>query len=121
MTSKRFCIYARQSISRDADESLSIEMQVRACREYAARNGGEVVAIYEDPDQKGWKLHRPAFDAMLKRIRQERDLTVLVFKLSRFARDLMHQERIIGEIADAGGELASVTEPYISTSPMVRQ
>ena len=119
----RAVIYARQSNARpqDGDDSLSIEMQVKACREYIARQGWELVGTFEDPDQKGWKAHRPAFDAMLQRFRDGGADICVVFKLSRFARDLMHQERIIGEIADAGGELASVTEPYISTSPMVRQ
>lgn len=122
MTSKRALTYARQSLTRGPqDDSLSIEMQTRACREYIARQGWELCGTFEDPDQKGWKAHRPAFDAMLDRFRQGAADIVVVFKLSRFARDLLHQERIIGEIADAGGELASVTEPYISTSPMVRQ
>lgn len=118
----RVVTYARQSLTRGPDdESLSIEVQTRACREYAARQGWELVQTFEDPDQKGWKQHRPAFDAMLGWLRDGRADIAVVFKLSRFARSLMHQETIIGEIADAGGELASVTEPYISTSPMVRQ
>jgi DNA invertase Pin-like site-specific DNA recombinase len=122
MPTTRAVIYSRQSIyTGPENESLSIEVQTRACREYIAKQGWELVGIFEDPDQKGWKVHRPAFDQMLQRFRDGGADMVVVFKLSRFARDLMHQERIIGEIADAGGELASVTEPYISTAPMVRQ
>jgi DNA invertase Pin-like site-specific DNA recombinase len=117
----RFVIYARQSLSRFPDDSLSIEMQVKACREFAASRGGTVVGTFTDPDQKGWRRHRPGFDAMLDTIRNGSASCVILYKLSRFARDLMMQEAVVSEIAEAGGDLVSVTEPHVSTSPMVRQ
>lgn len=123
MESRRIGIYCRQS-STDVDErgeSLSIESQTRACREYVARTGGSVAGVYADEDEKGWKASRPAFDRMLDDIRAGAVDCVVVFKLSRFMRSLLDQERFVGEIAAAGGELVSVMEPYISTSPMVRQ
>lgn len=120
---RRAVIYARQSLTtvEAMDDSLSIASQARACREYIARQGWRHTGTFEDPDQRGWRVSRPGFDAMLDRVRAGMADVVVVFKLSRFMRSLMDQERLIAEIADAGGELASVTEPYISTSPMVRQ
>ena len=64
----RFCSYARQSLSRDPDQSLSIDFQLAACREFVARQGGVIVGEFSDPDTKGWKRHRPGFDAMLATI-----------------------------------------------------
>ena len=103
------------------DDSLSIDAQVRACADYIARQGWTHAGTYADPDTRGWTTSRPAFDQMLARFRDGAADTVVVFKLSRFMRSLMDQERLIAEIADAGGELVSVMEPWISTSPMVRQ
>jgi site-specific DNA recombinase len=117
----RYVVYARQSLSREGDDSLSIEMQVKACREYVAQRGGTVVGVFEDPDTRGWRTDRPAFTQMLDRFRTGSAEIAVVFKLSRFARNLIHQETVLNEIAGVGGELVSVTEPYLNTSPMVRQ
>jgi site-specific DNA recombinase len=46
MTPGRAAIYAR--FSSDLQRDRSIDDQVALCREYAARNGYEVVAIFED-------------------------------------------------------------------------
>lgn len=118
---KRYLIYARQSITRDDEESLSLETQVRAGKEYIQRQGGQLVGVFEDPDAKGWKTSRPGFDQMLQRFRDGTADVAVVFKLSRFARTLIHQETVLTEVAEAGGELVSVMEPYLNTSPMVRQ
>src|SRR5687768_16916433 len=109
MESRRCAIYARQS-NTDLDErgeSLSIESQTRACRDYVSRTGGTVAGVYADEDEKGWKASRPAFDRMLADIRAGTVDTVVLFKLSRFMRSLLDQERFVGEIAAAGGELIS--------------
>lgn len=117
----RAVIYVRQSLTRDEDDSLSLESQQRVCREYVERHGWRLVGTFVEPDTKGWRTDRPQFDAMLQAVRDGRADTVVVFKLSRFARNLIHQETVLNEIADAGGELVSVTEPFLNTSPMVRQ
>lgn len=119
---KRAVAYVRQSLTRgEVDESLSLESQERACREYVARQGWQLVHVYIEPDTKGWRTDRPQFAAMLESIREGRADTVVVYKLSRFARNLIHQETVLGDIAEAGGDLVSVTEPHLNASPMVRQ
>lgn len=121
MSEVRRCVtYARQSITRDDADSLSIEFQERECAAYATRQGWVMTGTYSDPDTKGWRRNRPGFDAMLEAIGRGESDTVLVYKLSRFARNLMMQEAVVSEIADAGGTLISVTEPHINT-PMIRQ
>lgn len=117
----RYVVYARQSLTRSPEESLSIEFQVEECTKYVEGRGGLLVGTYSDPDTKGWRRHRPGFDAMLTAIRQGRADTVLLYKMSRFARNLIMQEEVVGEIATAGGDVVSITEPHITTSPMIRQ
>lgn len=116
---KRYRLYARQSLSRTPEDSLSVDFQLAECTAYVARQGGVVVGSYTDPDTKGWKRNRPGFNAMLADLQPGE--TVLLFKLSRFARNLLMQEEVVNEIAAAGGELVSITEPHITTSPMIRQ
>lgn len=115
----RYLLYARQSLSRTPEDSLSIEFQLAECAAYVAKQGGVVAGTYSDPDTKGWRRNRPGFDAMLAAIRPGD--TILLYKMSRFARNLMMQEEVVAAIADAGGELVSITEPHITTSPMIRQ
>lgn len=118
----RAVAYLRQSLTRgEVDESLSLEFQERRCREYAAERGWELVEVFIDPDTRGWRTDRPAFDAMLARFRTGGADVGIVYKLARFARNLIYQETVLTEVAEAGGELVSVTEPWVSTSPMVRQ
>lgn len=117
----RYVVYARQSISRYEEDSLSIQMQVKACSEYIASKGGRIVGVFEEPNTRGWRTDRPQFNAMLEHFRNGTADIAIVFKLSRFARNLVHQETVLNEIAEAGGDLVSVTEPYLNTSPMVRQ
>ncbi len=118
---KRAVIYSRQSISRDPLDSLSIEFQEAECAAFVGRQGWTLVGSYSDPDRKGWRRYRPAFDAMLTRIADGGADTVVLYKLSRFARDLMMQEEVVTQIAEAGGDLVSITEPHMNTSPMIRQ
>lgn len=118
---RRCVVYARQSLSRDESESLSIEFQQRECAAYIARQGWMLVGSFDDPDTKGWKRNRPGFDAMLDQVRHGTADTIVLYKLSRFARNLMMQEEVVTEIADAGAELVSITEPHITTSPLLRQ
>lgn len=119
---KRAVAYLRQSITPDPNDSLSLESQARACRDHMARQGMvEIDGPFIDPGQKGWSTHRPAFLAMLDRIASGGVDVVIVYKLARLSRSLVYQESIMADIDRAGAELVSVTEPWVSTSPMVRQ
>lgn len=119
---KRCCIYARQSITINPEDSLSLDFQVRACREYIAAHGMVQVADpFVDPDQRGWWTNRPAFTAMLERVKQGGVDVIVVYKLARLSRSLVHQESVMADVDTAGAGLVSVTEPWVSTSPMVRQ
>ena len=80
-------IYARVS-SEKQDVDLSISAQLKALREYAARNGHEVVKEFVDEAESGKTSARPAFRemvAMARRPSKPLEL-ILVWKYSRFAR-----------------------------------
>ncbi len=57
-------LYARVS-SEKQDVDLSISAQLKALREYAARNGHEVVKEYVDEAESGKTTARPSFREMI--------------------------------------------------------
>lgn len=109
---ERALIYCRQSITQDSD-SLSLAFQERACRELAQRNGWTVVEpIISDPDIKGWDTDRPGIADLFRRIEPERIEVVIVYALSRFARDNILQETLWRNLHAKGVRLVSATEPH---------
>ena len=78
-------LYARYSSH--AQRDVSIEQQIRECRQFAKRNGIDIVHIYEDRALSGTSDNRPGFQQMIKdSARHEWDY-VIVYTLDRFARD----------------------------------
>jgi site-specific DNA recombinase len=82
----RAVIYAR--FSSDNQRQESITAQVRACTEYAQRNGYTVVKVYTDEAKSATTDDRPGFLEMIEDTKTGRVKVnvVLVHKLDRFAR-----------------------------------
>ena len=80
-------LYARVSSERQ-DVDLSITAQLKALREYAARNGHEIAKEYVDEAESGKTTARPAFREMIAAARRSQKTfeIILVWKYSRFAR-----------------------------------
>lgn len=78
-------IYARYSSG--AQKDVSIDQQVKACRDFAERQCLQVVGVYEDRALTGTNDQRPGFQKMLlDSARGDWDY-VLVYTLDRFARN----------------------------------
>ena len=71
-------LYARVS-SEKQDVELSISAQLRALREYVAKNGYEVVKEFTDEAESGRTSHRRVFQEMisLARVGCQRNWTLL--------------------------------------------
>lgn len=82
-----FCVvYARFS-DKDREDQCSIADQVRVCREYAARQGWEVIEIFEEPRVSGAAFgNRPAFLRMREAAMSGRFNALLVNDTTRLAR-----------------------------------
>lgn len=61
---KKTVIYARYSS--DSQTEQSIDGQLRVCKEYAEKNGYEIVAEYIDRAMAGTNNNRPDFQRMIK-------------------------------------------------------
>jgi len=109
-------IYARVSSERQ-DVDLSISAQLRALREYAARNGHQVIREFIDEAESGKTAARPAFREMIAMARRPKKPfgLILVWKYSRFARN--RQDSIVFKtmLRKAGVQVVSITEPFEDT------
>jgi site-specific DNA recombinase len=82
----RAVIYAR--FSTDLQDERSIADQVALCKEYAQRQGHDVIAVYEDASASGASLHgRPAIMRLLAEAARGCFDLVLAESMSRVGRD----------------------------------
>jgi DNA invertase Pin-like site-specific DNA recombinase len=121
-------IYLRVSsaaqVNTDYDpEGISIPAQREACRRKANLLGVEIPADgeYVEPGRSATNMdHRPAFQAMLERIKTRRDVKyVIVYKLSRMNRNWADSTRVIVTLRAAKVTLISATE-NIDDTPVGR-
>jgi DNA invertase Pin-like site-specific DNA recombinase len=89
-------IYARVST---CDQNNAI--QIRELTEYVGRRHWEVAGVYQD-QISGAKVSRPGLDRLMADARQRRFDAVLVWKLDRFGRSLVHCVSGIQELASLG-------------------
>jgi site-specific DNA recombinase len=82
-------LYARVSSEKQVEKDLSIAAQLKALRKYAAERGWEVCREFVDEAQSARTANRPAFKEMIALARKKQKLfdAILVWKLSRFARN----------------------------------
>jgi DNA invertase Pin-like site-specific DNA recombinase len=111
MSNHRVVLYARLSIT--TDESVSIDRQFEAGRQYCAARGWTVVAEYKDDgvsasanapeDRKGWQQ-------VLNHAPGTYDL-VLVWKVDRLARRVLDFLHADADLRKRGASIAAVEDP----------
>lgn len=92
----RVAAYARFSSDNQREES--IHAQLRAIRDYAQRNGHEIVKIYTDEARSATTDQRPGFQDMIADSYAKRFEGIVIHKLDRFSRDrydFAHYRRIL--------------------------
>lgn len=116
----RAVIYVRVS-TKEQVSNLSLPTQLRACREYAEREGWEVAEIFEDAGESAKTVDRPNFSKMLHYCADNKRTIqfVLVHSLSRFSRNTSDHAVVRTLLRKLGITLRSVTEP-IGDDPVGR-
>lgn len=106
----RAIIYLRQSIAKD--DSISLEMQEIACRDYCDRMGYVVVEVRADPGISGrtWSK-RPDVQAAMATIEAGDADVIVLWKWSRLSRSRRDWALAIDRVDVAGGRIESATEP----------
>ena len=104
-------LYARVSSDRQ-DVDLSISAQLRALRNYAAKNGYVVVGEYVDEAESGRAADRPEFNRMIDEARTPKASfrQILVWKFSRFTRKREHAVAFKSMLRRRGVRVVSITE-----------
>lgn len=111
---RRAVLYLRQSTYRE--ESISLELQESAGREYAARNGYQVVDVLADPGISGRTWKRPAVQRVMEMLEQDEADTVVLWRWSRLSRSRKDWALAADRADLAGGRIESATEPNDPTA-----
>ncbi len=103
-------IYPRFSSS--GQNEMSIDGQIRVCREYAESQGYNVVGIYPEKARTGTNDSRPAFQKMIKDAASGQFQYIIVYMFDRFARN-RHDSILYKEMLKAkyGIKVISATQP----------
>jgi putative DNA-invertase from lambdoid prophage Rac len=93
----RTALYARVSTS-----DQTCEMQLRELREYAERRGWAVAGEYVDTGWSGAKASRPQLDRLMQDAAQRNFDCVLVWKIDRFGRSVLHLNQQLAALNSYG-------------------
>ncbi len=104
-------LYARVSSDRQ-DVDNSVAAQLRALRDYAAKNGYMVFHEYVDEAESGRVADRPEFRKMLDEAAKPKApfKEILVWKFSRFTRKREHAVLLKSQLRRKGIRVVSITE-----------
>ena len=108
-------VYARYS-SHSQNEA-SIEQQLEAAREYARKNGLEIVKEYTDAAMSGRDKNRPGLNLMLAEVKKLKPAHCLLWKGDRLARDKMLAMISKNELKSAGCFPVYITEGLDPQTP----
>lgn len=109
-TMENAVIYPR--FSSYGQNEMTIEGQIRICREYAESQGFNVVGIYPEKAKSGTNDSRPAFQKMIKDAASGQFQYIIVYMFDRFARN-RHDSILYKEMLkrDYGIKVLSATQP----------
>jgi len=116
LNSKTGIIYCRVS-SKEQVEGTSLESQERVCREYAEKQGIQILQIFLEKGESAKTTDRTQFTqaiALCSRKKPKVDCFI-VYKLDRFARNQDDHVIVRQMLGKYGTELKSATEPINST------
>jgi len=108
----KVAIYVRVST-----ETQNLDTQLNILRELCKRQQYEVYKEYKDFNQSGMKDSRPAFDEMLKDMRSFKFDGIVVYKLDRIGRSLIHLLNLFEEFERKKINFISATQNINTTTP----
>src|SRR5215218_5424178 len=107
---KRAILYARVSTDEQARSGYSLAQQIEALREYAAREGYEVLEGVQDPGQSGASLERPGMDRVRNLVAGGGVYVVLAQDRDRFAREPAYHYLLRREFEEHGTEIRALND-----------
>jgi site-specific DNA recombinase len=107
---KRAILYARVSTDEQARSGHSLAQQLEALREYAAREGYEVLEEVSDPGWSGAYLDRPGLDHVRDLVQSGGVDAVLAQDRDRFAREPAYHYLLKREFEEHGTRIRSLND-----------
>jgi site-specific DNA recombinase len=107
---KRTILYARVSTDEQARSGYSLAQQIEALREYAAREGYEVLEEVADPGQSGASLERPGMDRVRDLVAAGGVSVVLAQDRDRFAREPAYHYLLRREFEEHGTKIRALND-----------
>ena len=109
-------IYVRVS-TKEQTENLSLPTQLRACEEYCRRQAYEILERFHEEGESAKSTDRSQLQNLLTycRLNKSRVHFVVVFNLTRFARDKYDHFALRSHLQSLGISLRSATEPIDDT------
>lgn len=113
----RALAWARVSTDMQEERGQSMPEQLRQIREYAEKNGIEMVEEYHEAASAFKKnSHRDEFDKMLARAKSDRTVNaILVHDYSRFSRDSLGARLLVRELLQVGVRVISLNDMEVDT------
>jgi site-specific DNA recombinase len=110
-------IYVRVS-TKERTENLGLPTQLRACEEYCRRQGYEILERFQEEGESAKTTDRSQLQALLKYCRRHKGTVhfVVVYNLTRFAREKRDHFALHAHLKSLGVSLRSATEPVDDTS-----
>ena len=108
--SRRAILYARVSTDEQARSGYSLAQQMEALREYAAREGYEVLEEVRDPGQSGASLERPGMDRVRDLVAAGGVAVVLAQDRDRFAREPAYHYLLRREFEEHGTKIRAFND-----------
>jgi DNA invertase Pin-like site-specific DNA recombinase len=105
----------KSASKKEQTENLSLPTQLRACEEYCRRQGYEVLERFHEEGESAKSTDRSQLQS-LRRLNKGRVHFVVVFNLTRFARDKYDHFALRSLLQLLGISLRSATEPIDDTS-----
>ncbi len=114
---RKFIAWARVSSVRQQEEGWSLEYQEEKLREYATRNGGQIIKMYVVTETASKQAERTTFREMLTYARSQSGKLdgLLVMKIDRAARNMRDFVALETLEEEHGIRLISVTQPTENT------
>ncbi|MET8333590.1 recombinase family protein [Streptosporangium canum] len=117
---RRAKVYVRVSAIMGRDDLMSPEIQIDACKHREAQGDVEIIGTVQDLDRSGRDFAGRKIDEMIEEVRRGEYDTILLWKWSRFGRNLRDSLNNLHRLKEAGGIAISATEPGNSETTMGR-
>src|SRR5215217_8234363 len=107
---KRAILYARVSTDEQARSGYSLAQQIEALRQYANREGYEVLEEVTDPGQSGVSLQRPGMDRVRDLVAAGGVSVMLAQDRDRFAREPAYLYLLKQEFGEYGAKIRALND-----------